>query len=617
MNLCSDTLRSSTKWLSLQRLSLPLSLILTACSGSDDAKPLVNGQNPYAGTDLSKAPNILLIVADDLGYSDIGVFGAEIPTPHIDSIAETGVTFTNFHVASSCAPTRSMLLTGVDNHLAGQGSMTFIASNQRGQPGYEDRLNERVVSVVRLLKDAGYHTYMAGKWHLGSKTGQRPADRGFERSFTLLGGAAAHFKDSFRPTPQFFLDHNETDIPEDFYSSDYYTDTVIDFISNSQSERPFFVYAAYTAPHWPLQAKEEDIARHLKRYEAGWDKIRSQRFKQMQSLGIIPTGLTIPKRWNNVPAWNSLDSTQRKTEAKKMAIYAAMIDNMDANIGRLLKHLKDSGKADNTVVIFMSDNGPDATDLANHDALIFKLMTLGADNSYNNMGKPGSIVTYGMPWANVSATPLQGFKGLATEGGVRVPLLISLPPQLTLKKTPSNHLTNHLAPDLLTDDRPKPEQATANSIVRDYVSVMDITPTLLDLAGIKPPGMKYRGRQVHLINGDSLYPLLTKKVDHIERKNTSAGFELFGHQAQFSGPWKILKQQPPFGNKQQWALYNILTDPSEENNLAKDHPLRMQTMIGQHKQFLLDKAVILPPEDYNALSGKIGLWELLIMITNK
>lgn len=549
--------------------------MLSACGRADVSPPLVNGTNPYAGTDLSTAPNILLIVADDMGYSDIGAFGGEIDTPNIDALARSGISFTNFHTASSCAPTRAMLLSGVDNHLAGYGSMHVLAPNQRGQPGYEDRMNERVISVARLLGDAGYHTSMVGKWHLGMKPGQWPADRGFQRSFAILAGMDSHFGGDTIPRVTRVLDGNKAEVPENFYSTDYYTDRLIEFIDERADEQPFFAYAAYTAPHWPLQAPDEYIRKYDGNYDQGWDVLRSARFERMREMGIIPPQMRLPPRAAAVPAWDDLSDEERRIEAREMAVYAAMIDNMDHNIGRLIAHLKSIGEYDNTLIIFMSDNGADAFDPWVLEGPMFRLVTLGADNSYENLGREGSWVAYGAPWAQVSSTPLKYYKSVASEGGIRAPMIVSLP-----------------------------QRVINGTISLAFASVMDITPTLLELAGIEHPGDHYRGREVHPPDGISLVPILDGTSTSIHDEGEPIGFELFGQRALVAGDWKILSLRPPYGNGE-WELFNIRQDPAESTNLASVEPERLQAMIDQYESYSREKGVIDPPADFDLTDGSL------------
>ncbi len=565
-------LKSKMKQISIVFCSV---LLLSGCGQSDVSPPLVDGPNPFAGTDLAGAPNILLIVADDLGYSDVGAFGGEVDTPNINALARSGIAFTNFHTASTCAPTRAMLLSGVDNHLAGYGSMHFLAPNQLGKPGYEDRMNEQVVSVARLLGDAGYRTGMAGKWHLGNKPGQWPVDRGFQRSFAFVGGMDRHFGGHGIPRVQYVSDAGKTEIPDDFFSTDYYTDRLIEFIGGSDEASPFFAYAAYSAPHWPLQAPDEFIEKYDGNYDQGWDMLRRTRFERMQALGLIPAQVRFPPRLDEAPAWDDLSTEEQRIEAREMAVYAAMIDNMDVNIGRLVTHLKSIGKYDNTLIIFMSDNGADAFDPWILQGPMFRLMTLGADNSLDNLGRKGSWVAYGAGWAQVSATPYKFYKSVASEGGIRAPMIISYPLRFS-----------------------------SGLLSSTFTSVMDITPTLLEVAGIEHPGNHYRGRDVHPPDGLSLLPVLNGASPSVHDDNEGIGFELYGQRALIAGDWKIVSLRPPHGNAE-WELFNIRQDPAEMTNLASVEPERLQSMIDMYESYSHEKGIIDPPPDFDPLDGSL------------
>lgn len=563
-------------------LLLGLLVVVGSCGSPDKPMaPLFTGANPLAGTDLSQAPNILLIVADDMGYTDVGAFGGEIPTPNIDALAAQGVSFTNFHVSTVCAPTRAMLLTGVDNHRSGMGTMGILLPEQRDQPGYSNRLNDQVVSIGRLLGDAGYHTYMAGKWHLGSNERQRPADRGFQRSFALLEATASHYASGPPYIGTYFLDHEEVELPDDFYSTDYYTDKLIEFIGEpTADEQPFFAYAAYTAPHAPLHASPEGIARHQPTYLQGWDILRRQRFDQLKARGLINKDLEYPPRAEGVPAWDSLPPAQQRTEARKMAVYAAMIDNMDVNIGRLLQHLRVTNRLDNTLVLFMSDNGPDASDIASSGAwwLPKALMSL-ADKSYQAMGTADSYVSYGLPWANMGSTHLAGHKGTGTEGGIRAPLIVSWP-----------------------------QRYAGARISHTLTTVVDIVPTLLNVAGVEHPGDRYRGRPIEVPDGGSLLPLLQGSGQEVARTAAAVGYELYGGRALFMGDWKLLAQRPRHGTGE-WELYNLANDPSERDDLAAQMPKRLAAMENAFQDYVNRNGVIMLPRGEEA--QRPSIWDII------
>ncbi|HET7000956.1 MAG TPA: sulfatase-like hydrolase/transferase, partial [Puia sp.] len=306
-------------------------------------------------------PNILMIVADDLGYADLGCYGGEIKTPNIDALAANGILFTHFHTSPLCAPTRSMLLSGNDNHIAGMGSMFSVeGTNRAGKPGYEHHLTDRIVTIAQLLKDGGYQTFMSGKWHLGSAKDQIPYSKGFEKSFALMNGAANHFNNHpFSPndTSQYRLDSNIAQYPAGSFSTDVYTDKMITYIDQRQKGKPFFAYLAYTAPHWPLQVPENYIDRYKGRYEMGYDSLRTLRFATQKAAGIVPENAVLRERNPDIRPWTGLSPEEKKSESRKMEIYAAMVENLDDHIGQLIQFLKKSGLLENTVIVFMSDNG--------------------------------------------------------------------------------------------------------------------------------------------------------------------------------------------------------------------------------------------------------------------
>ncbi|MEE8264641.1 MAG: sulfatase-like hydrolase/transferase, partial [Gammaproteobacteria bacterium] len=361
-------------------------LAASGCSAPDE---------PATGSD--RPPNIIIVLLDDTGFADFGAYGSEISTPNIDRLAANGVQFSNFHAAAACSPTRGMLLTGVDNHLVGMGNMIEImADNQFDQPGYESFMNYRVVTLPTLLRDAGYHTYMAGKWHLGKTKESIPAARGFERSFSLLESGADNFeKKSYLPLNDFVHWYEDfdllTDLPDGFFSTDYYTDRLIEYIGADRDDgKPFFAYLSLQAQHYPLQAPQEYIDMYDGVYDVGWDEIRARRYARQVELGLIPGGLTLPPIVA-APTWDSLSDEDRRMYAKRMEVYAGMLANVDANIGRLMAYLEEIGEADNTVIVFMSDNGADNNEQVKGFP---EWYAANFDLSYERMGLPGSYVEY-------------------------------------------------------------------------------------------------------------------------------------------------------------------------------------------------------------------------------
>lgn len=519
-------------------------------------------------------PNILLIVADDMGYSDLGCFGSEINTPNIDALAARGLRATNFYVAPSCSPSRSMLLTGTDSHVAGIGNMAeWTGPTQRGQPGYEGYLNTRVVTVASLLRDSGYHTYMAGKWHLGEKPEQWPAARGFERDFSLLQGAGSHWSDMLGLLPSepkvTYTRNGEKvkDLPKDYYSSKGLTDFIMQSIEEkSQDDKPFFAYLAYQAPHGPLAVPDEWRDKYKGRYDKGYDAIRAERLDRQKKLGIVGKDVVTFPRLPNLPAWEKLTDDQRRVAARKMELYSAMIEYMDDQIGRLLDHLKKTGKYDNTLIVFISDNGAAGEDMAE---LVTKLAPTAKDwfdktfdNRPENWGHPGSCVEYGPSWAQVSSVPFRLFKGVVADGGIRAPLIVSGPG------------VRH-------------KGAIADSVLH----VMDITPTFLESAGIEHPAKK-TGSTVALPQGKSMWPILAGR-ERVTRTDAEwLGWELFGNRAIRQGDWKLLYLLKGAGGTGNWELFNLKDDPAEMHDLSAKYPEKRDAMLKLWDEYVKRNGVI-------------------------
>lgn len=497
-------------------------------------------------------PNFLLIVADDMAYTDLAAFGGEIRTPNLDELAARGVKLTNFHAAPTCAPTRAMLLSGTDNHTAGVGSMfgPNLVSGIADHVGYEGYLHERVAALPEILADHGYHTYMAGKWHLGSQPDQLPSARGFERSFALLPGAGDHFK--FVPGQYeedgTFPDHG----PANFYSTRSYTDKLLGYIDSHRGDgQPFFIYAAYTAPHWPLQAPEDYIDRYRGRYDEGYDAIRARRLARARELGVISKTAPPDDAWVG-PRWSELDAAERARYARKMEIYAAMVENLDANVGRLIDHLDETGLLDNTVILFMSDNGAESDDMERNPTFLRRIERAGSDNSLANLGRPGSWISYGAGWAQVGSAPYRRFKGFASEGGTRVPAVM-------LRGSGDN----------------------AHGIDGQYLRVMDVAPTILALAGIAPPSGMFDGRHVAPMEGKSFAGVLRGDRTPVHGADEPLGLELHGHRSLKRGAFKLVWEQAPVNtwwdapvpdDWYRWRLYDIDTDPGETHDLSAERP---------------------------------------------
>jgi len=536
-----------------------------------------HAQDPLQTEQKNIRPNILLIVADDLGYSDLGSYGGEINTPVLDKLAQQGVRYTNFYVSPTCSVTRSMLLSGTDNHIAGLGNMgELTAPNQAGKPGYEGVLNKRVVTVASLLRDHGYHTYMAGKWHLGLKPDQIPRARGFERDFSLLVGGGSHFDDGWNvewqiPKAPYTEDGRPLEkLPRGFYSTKHYTDKTIQFIEEGRKDgKPFFAYMAFTAPHGPLHVPDDWLRRYKNRYDEGWDGIRKQRLARMQKLGIVDKGVNIADRLWFVPRSTSLTPALRVMLGRKMELYAAMVEYMDDQIGRVFDYLKKIGEYDNTVVIFISDNGAEGNDL--RAMVAGRVGSLGflhamnnfAENGHNTIGRKGTYAEYGPAWAQVSSAPFRLYKGLLAEGGTRSPLIISGPGVKGAGEL------NKMA----------------------ILHVMDIAPTLLELAGIQHPST-YKGRKVAPMQGKSWVGMLDGRTQSPRRPGDWLGWELFGNRAIRQGDWKISWHYQPFGTWN-WQLFNLAKDPGEQYDLSGKFPEKRKKLIALWDEYVELNGVII------------------------
>ncbi|WP_290901281.1 arylsulfatase [Aquabacterium sp.] len=508
-------------------------------------------------------PNILLIVADDLGFSDIGAFGGEIDTPNLDALAREGLRLTDFHSGATCSPTRSMLLSGVDNHLAGIGSMAELTvPEQQGQPGYEGYLNDRVVPFPQLLRQAGYHTLMAGKWHLGLTEERSPAARGFEKSFALLRGADDHVAQPWNTRidpaqPLYREDGRLTTVPADFYSSNFYADKLVSYLQATQGDgKPFFAYLTFTAPHWPLQAPADAIAKYEHRYEAGYDALRAERIARQKLLGILPKDFQPAPALNVFPNWGKLTVAQQKQEARRMAVYAAMVDVMDQNIGKVIRQLKASGQHDNTLIVFISDNGAEGANVADRASAIPR------DNRLANIGKASSYVSYGPNWAQIGALPYSLFKGYSREGGTTVPTIVRYPSALAKGKQP---------------------RGAVGGVSRVPGHVTDIAPTLLQLAGVAYPE-KLGQQPAPALQGRSLLPVLSGQVTELSER-FDKGWELFGQKAYRQGDWKVVYSVPPFGTGD-WQLYNLRNDRAEQRDLAAQHPEKLAELKAAYAAYV-------------------------------
>lgn len=493
---------------------------------------------PTAPKPAPSRPNIIVIMADDMGYSDLGCYGSEIATPNIDGMAAKGLRFTNFYNTSRCCPTRAALLTGLYQHQAGVGAMI----RDLGAPAYEGKLNTRCVTFAEALKPAGYHCLMSGKWHVGEERPHWPLDRGFDKYFGLISGANSYWK--LNEGRQMALG-NEPFTPGDgFYMTDAIGDHAVQFLGESPKDKPFFLYAAFTAPHWPLHAHKEVIDKYRDRYKAGWDKLREERFAGLQAKGILAKDAVLTPRDPEVPAWSDLPQAEQEERSLRMAVYAAMIEELDTNVGKILKQVRDMGQEENTLVFFLADNGGCHEDWT----------TRAEDDPQKPSDDPDSFRAYGRGWANASNVPFRLHKHWVHEGGISSPLIVQWPAAIQNGGRISGELSH----------------------------VMDILPTCVDLAEVTYP---------ETYNGNAITP-----AEGLSLRRTIAGDLRVGHQALFwehfgaravrKGPWKLVAVE-----NGEWELYNIDRDRAELNNLRDAEPAKLAELIA----------------DYNAWAAKVGV----------
>ena len=502
-----------------------------------------------------KAPNILLIVADDLGYADLGSFGGDISTPNLDELAERGIRFSRFHTAPFCAVSRAMLLSGNNNHIAGMGAQQL----QTPVPGYEGHLTDRIIPMPELLRSAGYHTYMAGKWHLGEALENGPQAKGFEHSFSINGeGAANHYSNlgvfESSSITEYTEDGEKADWKEGNYSTDIYTDKLISYIDRHREDgKPFFTFAAYTSPHWPLQVDEKYWKKYEGRYDEGYEVLKTKRFESLKKAGMIAENAVMPPSHRDIKPWNSLSPEEQKKEARKMELYAGMVENLDYNIGRIINYLKETGQYENTLIVFMSDNGAAAEDFYYNSNYGPFLQENYADD-YAEMGKANSYISYGPQWAEAGTSPFKYYKGFTTEGGINTPMIMAGP-----------GVENH------------------GTINDSFLTLLDLAPTFYELVGVSYPD-KWKEKAVKPLIGVSLVPLLSGKSNSVHDSTYVFGLEHRGYAMIRKGDWKIVNIERPF-LLENFQLYNLKSDLAEQNDLTETFPEKYQEMIGEWNKF--------------------------------
>lgn len=492
----------------------------------------------------SSLPNVLIIMADDMGYSDLSIMGSEIPTPNIDRIANEGALFTNFYNAARCCPTRASLLTGLYPHAAGMGDMTEgrILKDGTFVESYQGYLAENAATIAAVLRSNGYQTFISGKWHVGDSLEHWPLQHGFDRSFALISGASNYF--NIQPYINeeqeiiLTLDNQRIEPWEGYYITDAIGTYAEEFLTGRNKRRPFFLYLPFTAPHWPVQAPEEELARHRGKYMKGWEKLRGERYKKMKINGILTDRHALSPAYFErpflTPDWDTLNDEMKSDFDMRMAAYAATITRMDHVVGNVLNSLEAEDELDNTLVVLLSDNG------ATH-AYIYLVTQWIADRS-GSIGSETSFDAQGAMWANVSNTPYRLFKARTAEGGIITPMLLRYPPL-----------------------------AKPGTIIREPGHVIDIMPTILDLTGTEYSRDK-RGDREAVLPGMSLLPLLDSVDGGPDRP---LFWEHQGREAVRFGKWKLVHQQG-----EAWHLYNLHLDPTELNDVSGEYPETVDQLEG-------------------------------------
>lgn len=515
--------------------------------------------------DVDRRPNIVLIVADDLGFGDIGCYGGDIETPNIDALASNGIRFSSFHTAPMCAPTRAMLLSGNDNHIAGMGGQGRVTE----EFGYEGKLTNRIVTIPQLLEGAGYHTYMAGKWHLGNEPEANPHQKGFEHSFVLLNGAGNHYNNQSalrKGYSSYTQDGDSIAWKDGNYSTDFYTDKIIEYIDQNEADgKPFFAFAAYTSPHWPLQVDKKYWKKYSGMYNDGYEKLRERRMNSLKKAGIISQNANLPQVHEMVKPWDSLSEKEKMKEVRKMELYAGMVDNLDYNIGRLIKYLKDIGEFENTLFVFMSDNGAANRDFINEDRYenMSKALKEYYNDDYENMGNADSYISYGPQWAEAGSAPFRYYKDYATEGGINTTMIIS---GTNINKK--------------------------NEIHHGFTSVQDLAPTFYELADVSYP-ITYKGNEVYPLKGNSLIPFVSGKTNEIHPSDYVFAIEHYGNAMLRKGNWKITNFKKPF-SLENFALYNLSNDPGEQTDVKESEIDKYKEMLMEWAKFSNEVKVQIP-----------------------
>lgn len=540
-------------------------------SDSEPQAPAERDSDPQAPAERPR-PDILVVLLDDVGFMDLGAYGSDTATPRIDRLGEAGTMFTRYYTLPLCGPSRASLLTGQDNHSVGAGTLNeAITDEMRSLPAYSMLWKDDQKTIASRLRESGYQTFVTGKWGVGKKGKNLPHRFGFDRSWVLDATGSSNY--AARPyvplykEVHWYEDGDEVELPTDFYSSRNIVDKMIEYVDEADPDRPFFGYLSFQALHIPVQAPREFIDKYDGVFDRGWDAAREERLKRAIELGLVPEGTRLAAAPYNRRNWDDLSEKEKKYWARTMQVSAGMMEAADFHLGRLLDHLEKKGRLQNTIVVIASDNGPEYNTLGKTSKgttlMVEKLfMALeGWNVDYDNLGQPGSLAAIGHEWASVSAAPLHLFKFSASEGGVRVPMVIAGP-----------GIENR-------------------GFTSSRCQVADLTPTLLDLAGVGFDPDEFHGR--------SLVPVLSGQADEVYGEKDSFAIEVSGTAALYRGNWKITKTPQPYGDGK-WRLYDVAMDPGETEDVSSKHPDVFREMQDAFRVYAEDVGVYDIPPGENA-----------------
>ncbi len=532
-----------------------------------------------------KRPNFLVILFDDVGFSGFGAYGGDERTPRIDGLAQRGVILSRYYTSPFCGPTRAMLMTGMDNHQVGMGTLVETVSDRmRAAPGYSMRWNADQKTIGAMLSAEGYQTYVTGKWGIGEIGANLPDKFGFDRSYVMdATGGGNYDAKPYLPgshSVEWFEDGKPITLPEDFYSSKTLVDKMIEYVDAGDPNRPFFGYLALQAAHMPIQAPVEYVDRYDGVFDRGWDVMREERFRRAIDLGLVPPTTKLAPAPEVHRAWNDLSPKDRALATREMQVNAGMMEAADYHIGRLLDHLQATGQLDNTIVMVLSDNGAESgqSRLSGPANLILDAVKLleGFDTSYENLGQRRSVTAVGPEWASVLSAPFDLYKFYGSEGGLRVPMVIAGP------------------------------GIAASGVEHAPVHVADLVPTMLEAAGAPYDPAQFYGR--------SALPMLSGASDTTYKDDESFAFEVSGNSALYRGKWKITRNTPPLGDSQ-WRLYDLSVDPGETTDLSAANQELFQDMIAAYEAYAKKVGVLELEQDEYAI--KILSDNLTSKVANK